>query len=172
MEKENLVNEPERDDSKDIVTIDYYDRINKRWIKLDVTKEVARLLHAENERTRRANNRYNHHNLSFDEVFDSNKDDNPKNEYLIDENASPDVIMEQKEQAKLDEMMRDEQRTLVENALPILTPTQRVTLKMAFYKNMSYRDIAIKRNVTKAAVAKTIRKAQKNIKNFIENSEK
>ena len=79
--------------------------------------------------------------------------------------------MEKKEQAKVDEMMRDEQRTLVENALPSLTPTQRVTLKMAFYKNMSYRDIAIKRNVTKAAVAKTIRKAQKNIKNFIENPE-
>lgn len=170
MIENELVNQ-ERDDSKDIVTIDYYDRINKRWIKLDVTKEVARFMRADTQKRRRKQNKYDFHNLPFDEVFDSNKDDNPKNEYLIDENASPDVIMEKKEQAKLDEMMRDEQRTLVENALPILTPTQRVTLKMAFYKNMSYRDIAIKRNVTKAAVAKTIRKAQKNIKNFIENSE-
>ena len=167
MEKENLVNEPERDDSKDIVTIDYYDRINKRWIKLDVTKEVARLLHTENERTRRANNRYIHHNLSFDEVFDSNKDDNPKNEYLIDENASPDVIMEKKEQAKLDEIMRDEQRAILENSIPKLTETQQEIIKYALYDNMSYGEIAKIRNTKKSSVYKAMKAASKKIKSEI-----
>ena len=167
MEKENLVNEPERDDSKDIVTIDYYDRINKRWIKLDVTKEVARLLHTENERTRRANNRYNHYNLSFDEVFDSNKDDNPKNEYLIDENASPDVIMEKKEQAKVDEMMRDEQRAILENSIPKLTETQQEIIKCVLYDNMSYGEIAKLRNTKKSSVYKAMKSASRKIKREI-----
>ena len=36
--------EQKRDDSKDLVTIDYYDRIHKKWIKVEVTKEVARFM--------------------------------------------------------------------------------------------------------------------------------
>ena len=58
---ENKLNEEKRDDSKDIVTIDYYDRIHKQWIKLDVTKEVARLIKSEDQKTRRANNKYNYY---------------------------------------------------------------------------------------------------------------
>ena len=43
---ENKLNEEKRDDSKDIITIDYYDRIHKQWIKLDVTKEYTKDLAA------------------------------------------------------------------------------------------------------------------------------
>ena len=36
-----------RDDSKNLVTIDYYDRIHKQWIKVEVTKEVARFMQSD-----------------------------------------------------------------------------------------------------------------------------
>ena len=168
MEKENLVNEPERDDSKDIVTIDYYDRINKRWIKLDVTKEVARFMRADTQKRRRKQNKYDFHNLPFDEVFDSNKDDNPNNEFLIDENASPDFIMEQKEKAKVEEAMRDEQRTLVENALPTLTPIQSEVVKLIM-QGYSYSQIAKMRGIeNKSSICKVVKSSKKRIIEFLE----
>ena len=39
IEDKNLAQK--QDDSKEMVTIDYFDRIHKQWIKLDVTKEDA-----------------------------------------------------------------------------------------------------------------------------------
>ena len=45
-----------RDDSKNLVTIDYYDRIHKQWIKVEVTKEVARFMQSDTKKTRRKQN--------------------------------------------------------------------------------------------------------------------
>ena len=56
MNNENINNKNKIDDSKEIVTIDYFDRINKKWIKLDVTKEVAKFLESNKKKLRRKQN--------------------------------------------------------------------------------------------------------------------
>jgi len=161
---ENKLNEEKRDDSKDIITIDYYDRINKRWIKLDVTKEVARLLKAEDQRTRRAKNKYNYYNLPFDEVFDSDKNE----ELLIDENANFDF----EEEGILRDCADEQRRTLIENSLDSLTPEQREVVEMAYFQNMSYSQIANARGLkSKNSVYKVMKAAEKNIKKYIEETQ-
>ena len=123
---ENKLNEEKRDDSKDIITIDYYDRIHKQWIKLDVTKEVARLLKSEDQKMRRSNNRYNYYNLPFDEVFDSDKNE----ELLIDESATMDF----EDIEILRDVSDEERRTIIENSLDCLTDDQREVVEMAYFK--------------------------------------
>ena len=59
MNNKNINNGNKIDDSKEIVTIDYFDRINKKWIKLDVTKEVAKFLESNKKKLRRKQNQYN-----------------------------------------------------------------------------------------------------------------
>ena len=41
----------ENNDNKDLITIDYYDRIHKQWIKVEVTKEVANFMKADEQKT-------------------------------------------------------------------------------------------------------------------------
>lgn len=164
-------NENIQDDSKEIVTIDYFDRINHRWIKLDVTKEVARLLHNEREKTRKANNRYYNHNLSFDEVFDSTKKENPNEKYLEDENSDPQQLLEEHEQKRIDEALREHQRAVIENALPTLTECQQEIVKLAIYENMTYSEIANLRGVSKQAILRIIRAAEKNIKIYVDRTQ-
>jgi len=161
---ENKLNEEKRDDSKDIVTIDYYDRIHKQWIKLDVTKEVARLLKSEDQKTRRANNKYNYYNLPFDEVFDSDKNE----EYLIDESATMDF----EEIEILKDVSDEERRTIIENSLDCLTDDQREVIEMAYFQNMSYSEIAKARGVkSKNSIYKVMKSAEKRIRNFIEETQ-
>lgn len=172
MEIENKLDNQERDDSKDIVVIDYYDRINKRWIKLEVTKEVARLLHNEKEKTRKGNNRYNRYNLSFDEVFDSTKKDNPNEKYLADENGDPQTILEQREQHRMEEALKEEQRVIIQNAMPTLTQSQQDVIGMMIYDNMSYSEMAEARGVkNKSSIYKIVKGASKNVKKFIEDNQ-
>ena len=162
--KENKLNEEKRDDSKDIVTIDYYDRIHKQWIKLDVTKEVARLLKSEDQKMRRSNNRYNYHNLPFDEVFDSDKNE----EYLIDENATIDFD----DNEILRDFSDEERRTIIENSLECLTEDQREVVEMAYFQNKSYSEIARARGVTsKNSIYKVMKAAEKRIRNYIEDTQ-
>jgi len=172
MEIENKLDNQERDDSKDIVVIDYYDRINKRWIKLEVTKEVARLLHSENEKTRRANNKYYKYNLPFDEVFDSTKKDNPNERYLEDEGMDPQTILERREQRRMEEAFKEEQRVIIQNAMPALTKPQQDVVGMIIYDNMSYTEMAEARGVkNKSSISKIVKGAAKNVKKFIEDNQ-
>jgi RNA polymerase sigma factor (sigma-70 family) len=162
--------EIERDDSKDPITIDYYDRINHRWIKVDTTKEVARFMKADEQRTRRKQNQYNFYDLPFDEVFDSTKKENEKNEqYLIDE--SVEIAFEKLDDELMQAKKDEHQRTLIENSLCYLTPEQREVVEMAFYKNMSYREIANEIGIDKSSIYSRMKNAQKNIKEHIKNTE-
>lgn len=162
--------EIKRDDSKDPITIDYYDRINHRWIKVDTTKEVARYMKADEQRTRRKQNQYNFYNLPFDEVFDSTKKENKKNEqYLIDE--SLEIAFEKLDDELMQAKKDEHQRTLIENSLCYLTPEQREVVEMAFYKNMSYREIANEIGIDKSSIYSRMKNAQKNIKEHIKNTE-
>ena len=162
--KENKLNEEKRDDSKDIITIDYYDRIHKQWIKLDVTKEVARLLKSEDQKMRRSNNRYNYYNLPFDEVFDSDKNE----EYLIDESAT----IEFDDNDMLKDFADEERRAIIENSLDCLNEDQRQVVEMAYFQNMSYSEIAKVRGVkNKSSIYKIMKAAERRMKKYIEGTQ-
>lgn len=161
--------ESKRDDSKDIVVIDYYDRIRRQWIKLEVTKEVARLLHAENEKFRKKQNQYNKFNKSYDQVFNDNKFNNEK--FIINENSNIDMLIQEAEEKRLKNISDEHYRTLIENSLCCLSPEQREVVIMAYYNNMSYREIGIALGIDKSSVYARMKNAEKNIKKHIKNSQ-
>jgi len=159
-----------RDDSKDPIVIDYYDRINKRWIKVETTKEVARLLKAEDQRTRRKQNQYNYHNLPFDEVFDSTKKDYEKNqEYLIDESAE--INLEKIDEERMQFTNEEHKRAMIENSLCCLTPEQREVVELAFYRHKSYSEIAEELGISKTSVCDRMKRAKQNIIFYISNTQ-
>ena len=47
---EKQIQNEDYDDSDEIVTIDYYDRIHRQWVKVDVTKKVKRFLQSDNKK--------------------------------------------------------------------------------------------------------------------------
>ena len=151
------------DDSKELVVIDYYDRIHKQTIKLEVTKEVAKFLKADEQKTRRNQNKYNYYNKSFDKVFNE--------QHLLDEDSAVDAILEKRDLEQLAEAELEHQRTLIENSLCCLTDSQRQVVEMAYYQNMSYSQIAEALGVTKQSIAERMKNAQKNIKNYIKNTQ-
>jgi len=166
---ENLLDN-KRDDSKDPIVIDYYDRINKRWVKVETTKEVARLLKAENQRTRRKQNQYDFYNLPFDEVFDNTKKDyKNKEEYLIDENAE--INLEKLDDERMLFANEEHNRALIENSLYCLTPEQRDVVELAFYENKSYSEIAQQLGISKTSVCDRMKRARQNIKFHITNTQ-
>ena len=65
----------------------------------------------------------------------------------------------------------EHQKTLIENSLCCLTPEQHEVVVMAYYQNMSYSQIAEALGITKPAVAQRMRNAEKNIRNFIKNTQ-
>ena len=159
----------ENNENQELVTIDYYDRINKRIIKLEVTKEVAKFLKSDEQKTRRKQNQYDFRNKQFDKVFNEN---HPENEvFLLDENSSVDIVLEKEEREKLDEAKREHQKTLIENSLCCLTDSQRQVVEMAYYQNMSYSQIAEALNIDKSSVYARMKNAEKNIKNYIKNTQ-
>lgn len=167
--EEQLKQEP-YDDSKEIVTIDYYDRINHKWIKVDVTKEVARFMKADTQQRRRKQNQYDFYNKSYDKVFDEDK--HPENmKYLLDETQSPEYIMEQKEKLLIENAKKEEQRTMIENSLNILNDTQLEVIEKTFYENKSENDIAEELGISQQAVSGRLIRAEKNIKNHIKDTE-
>lgn len=169
MNNEKCVEENKVDDSKETITIDYYDRIHKQWIKLDVTKEVANLLKASDQKERRKQNQYNYFNKPIDKIFNENK---PENEhFLIDESQDVEKILEKKENDVLDDLTRNYERTLIENSLYVLTPEQREVIEMVMYKNMSYSEIGNLLGIDKSSVYSRIKNAKKNIKNHIKNTQ-
>lgn len=169
MNNKNINNGNKIDDSKEIVTIDYFDRINKKWIKLDVTKEVANFLKASEQKERRKQNQYNYFNKPIDKIFNENK---PENEhFLIDESQDVEKILEKIEDDILDDLTRNYERTLIENSLYVLTPEQREVIEMVMYKNMSYSEIGNLLGIDKSSVYSRIKNAKKNIKNHIKNTQ-
>lgn len=56
-------------------TIQYYDRINKKLIDLEVTDEVARFLMSNDKKLRRHQVRYDYFNISLDTPINSNDED-------------------------------------------------------------------------------------------------
>ena len=169
MNNEKCVEENKVDDSKEIVTIDYFDRINKKWIKLDVTKEVANFLKASEQKERRKQNQYNYFNKPIDKIFNENK---PENEhFLIDESQDVEKILEKKENDVLDDLTRNYERTLIENSLYVLTPEQREVIEMVMYKNMSQNEIAKELNIEQSSVGGRLKRAKENIKKYIKNNQ-
>lgn len=160
--------EQKRDDSKDLVTIDYYDRIHKKWIKVEVTKEVARFMKTNSEINRKKQNKYNFRNIPLSS-FETEDDD-----YSFDvEDESSDIegIIERQELDRLDDIEFEYERTLIENSLYCLTSTQRKVVEMVFVKKMSYGDIAKELQISKTAVWKIMQNSRKKIKNHIKNSQ-
>ena len=162
-------NENKIDDSKEIVTIDYFDRINKKWIKLDVTKEVAKFLESNNRKLRRKQNQYNYFNKPIDKIFNESKTENEH--FLIDESQDVEKILEKKENDVLDDLTRNYERTLIENSLYVLTPEQKEVIEMVMYKNMSQNEIAKELNIEQSSVGGRLKRAKENIKKYIKNNQ-
>lgn len=163
-----MENKDIKDDSKDLITIDYYDRIHKQWIKVDVTKEVAKFMKADEQQTRRKQNQYDYHNIPLSHF---EREDNDYTFDVIDEESDIDKQLEKETLKEIADMQEDYERTLIENSLYVLTPEQREVIEMTMYKNMSYSEIAKKLNVSKAAIAKRMKNALKNIKKHIESNQ-
>ena len=155
-----------RDDSQELRIVDYYDRIHKRWIKVEVTKEVAKFMKTNNEITRKKQNKYNFHNIPLSH-FES--EDNDHSFDVIDENVNIEEQFEKEQMKKIENMKEDYERTLIENSLYILTPEQREVVEMVFYKNMTYGEISKVLNIDKSSVYARLKNAKRKIKNHIKN---
>ena len=163
-----MENKDIKDDNKDLITIDYYDRIHKQWIKVDVTREVAKFMKADEQKTRRKQNQYDYHNIPLSHF---EREDNDYTFDVIDEESDIDKQLEKETLKEIEDMQEDYERTLIENSLYVLTPEQREVIEMTMYKNMSYSEIAKKLNISKAAIAKRMKNALKNIKKHIESNQ-
>ena len=155
-----------RDDSKDLVTIDYYDRIHKQWIKVEVTKEVARFMQSDTKKTRRKQNQYDFYNIPLSS-FETEEDDYCFD--IEDENSDIEKKYDEKIKQDLQDIKEDYERTIIENSLYILTPEQREVVEMVFYQNMTYREIAKVLNISKQSVCERLKNAKRKIKNHIKN---
>ena len=169
-ETENIEQKPQRNDSNDIIKIKYFDRINHQWIELEVTKKVKRFMKSNNQKRRRKQNRYDYFNKPYDEIFD--EDNHPENmKYLIDEEQDPYYILVEKRNRLIKEAEIEEQRTIIQNSLDILTPAQREAVEMVMNENMSYKEIGDRLGIDKSSVYERMKNAKKNIKNYIKNTE-
>ena len=156
----------ENNNNKDLITIDYYDRIHKQWIKVEVTKEVAKFMKADEQKTRRKQNQYDYYNIPLSHF---EREDNDFTFDVIDEDSDIEQQLEKDRLKEIEDMQEDYERTLIENSLYVLTPEQRQVVKMVFYQNMSYGEIAKVLNITKQSVCERLKNAKKKIKNHIKN---
>ena len=156
----------ENNDNKDLITIDYYDRIHKQWIKVEVTKEVANFMKADEQKTRRKQNQYDYYNIPLSHF---EREDNDYTFDVIDEDSDIEQQLERIQLKEIEDMKEDFERTLIENSLYVLTPEQREVVEMVFYKNMSYGEIAKALNITKQSVCERLKNAKRKIKNYIKN---
>lgn len=132
-ENEKLEQEIKCDDDDEIVTIKYFDRINHRWIDLEITKKVKRFMQADNKDRKRQQNRYDNRTRPYDEIFDEDK--HPGNmKYLIDEEQDPYYILVEKKNRLIEEAKIEENRAMVENSLHILNDTQREVIEKMLYE--------------------------------------
>lgn len=161
-----MENKEIKDDNKDLITIDYYDRIHKQWIKVEVTKEVAKFMKADEQKNRRKQNQYDYYNIPLSHF---EREDNDFTFDVIDEDSDIEQQLEKDRLKEIEDMQEDYERTLIENSLYVLTPGQRQVVEMVFCQNMSYGEIAKVLNITKQSVCERLKNAKKKIKNHIKN---
>ncbi len=157
-----------KDDSKDIVVIKYHDRIHNEWIDLPVTKEVARFMGSNRKQQKRKQDKFEHHTKQFDKVFMPSKPNNER--FLIAPDTDYETIKEKQQKEKIEEFEIEHNRVLIQNSLDCLTPEQRIVVEMIM-KNFSYNEIAEKLGISKTAVVSRFKKAKKNIKIYIRDTE-
>ena len=169
MSEELSENEIEqRDDSKDKVVIKYHDRIHNQWIDVEVTKEVARFMESNRKQQKRKQDKFEHYTKQFDKVFVPSKPNNER--FLSDPSADYETIKEREWEEMFEEYEDEHNRVLIENSLDCLTPEQRIVVEMIM-KNFSYNEIAEKLGISKTAVVSRFKKAKKNIKIYIRDTE-
>ena len=158
-------------DDDEIVTIDYYDYINKQWIKVDVTKKVARFLETNDRKTKRKQAQYDYRNISYHKVFNENKA-RKINERIIDVRQEPDYRLNHEAELRLKDAEIEHQRTIIQNSLCKLTEPQKEVIDLIMYDNLSHRKIARKLNIAKSSVTERVNEAKTKIINYIKNGEK
>ena len=124
-----MENKEIKDDNKDLITIDYYDRIHKQWIKVEVTKEVAKFMKADEQKTRRKQNQYDYYNIPLSHF---EREDNDFTFDVIDEDSDIEKQLEKDRLKEIEDVQEDYERTLIENSLYVLTPEQRQVVEMVF----------------------------------------
>ena len=158
------------DNDNEIVTIDYFDYINNKWIKVDVTKKVAKFLEADDRNIRRKQAQYNYRNISYHKVFNENR---PRkiNKLIIDIKQEPDFRLNYQTELLKQEANYEHKKVLIENALDTLTDNQRRIVVMRM-KNMSYKEIMeVKKVKSLNSVYKPLHVAYKKIKYHIKENE-
>lgn len=157
-------------DDDEIVTIDYYDYINKQWIKVDVTKKVARFLDTNDRRTKRKQAQYDYRNISYHKVFNENR---PRkiNERIIDVRQEPDYRLNHEAELRLKDAEIEHKRTIVQDSLCELTQPQREVIEMIMNENLSYRKIGKRLGIGKSSVFERVNAAKTKIIENIKNSE-
>ncbi len=170
MSEELSKNEIEqKDDSKEMVVIKYHDRIHNQWIDVEVTKEVARFMESDRKNRKRAQDKFEHYNKQFDEVFVPSKPNNER--FLCDPNADYETIKENERKEKFEEFEIEHNRVLVENSLDCLTPDQREVVELVL-QNLSYSEIAERLGLeNKQIVTNRMRRAKKKLRKFIKDTE-
>ncbi len=159
----------QKDDSKDMVVIKYYDRINRQWIDVEVTKEVARFMESNRKNRKRSQDKFEHYTKQFDKVFVPSKPNNER--FLSDPSADYDTIKENERKEKFEEFEIEHNRVLIENSLDCLTPEQREVVELVL-QNFSYSEIAEKLNLeNKQIVTNRMRRAKKRLRKFIKDTE-
>lgn len=148
--------------NEELVEIDYYDKINRRKIKVKVSKEIADYLKQGKKNYEKEKKKIKESTITFEEAYSENPN------YLIDEKAGLNYDCERV--LKLDVSKKEQQRTLVENALCCLSSKQREVVELVFYKNMSYQEIADYLNVKKGSVYDTMQGAIKKLRKYIKNN--
>lgn len=157
-------------DDEEIVTIDYYDYINKQWIKVDVTKKVARFLQDSDRRLKRKQAQYDYRNISYHKVFNENR---PRkiNERIIDVRQEPNYRLNHEAELRLKDAEIEHKRTIIKNSLEILNDTQREAIEKTFYENKNQYQIGEELSISHQAVCGRLQRAEKNLRNYIKNEE-
>lgn len=153
----------EKEDNKEIVTIDYYDKTRGMWVKVEVTKRVARFLNSNKQKMRRRQNQYNYFNVSFDLIFGDSIDNNEN--LLIDKSA-----LEGEENALSEERgsVNKYSRKKLKNILGFLSANQREVAKM-YCQNMSFKEIGDKLSISKQSAYERFKNAKRNILKRLES---
>ena len=77
--------------------INYYDRIHKQYIELEVTDEVAKFLFANDKWLRRQQNKYNYSTISLDEpVYSNDEDEITLAETIADVSQESQLLIDEK----------------------------------------------------------------------------
>ncbi len=128
--------------------INYYDRIHKQYIELEVTDEVAKFLFANDKWLRRQQNKYNYSTISLDEpVYSNDEDEITLAETIADVPQESQLLIDEKKQRLYN---------IVWKIVSKLTPKQQELVDDLFVKDKQQDVIAKEYGVSESAISQQV----------------